>query len=158
MGVCFNRKGTSDFVKRAFKAYFEMKLGDQGKSWAPYIVCKTCFETICVWTNGKLKLKFAVPMVWRKPKNHFDDCYVLIIWQGSTKPRRNLKYPNLKSAIKPVCVLSNYMCFFSQPCLILKKSRHFFARSHHKLMMTAAATIKSLHMLLDNSINPSSMT
>ena len=40
-----------------------MKLAEQGKSWAPQIVCKTWAETLRGWTNGKLKLMFALPMV-----------------------------------------------------------------------------------------------
>ena len=43
-------------------------------------------------------------MVWRAPKNHFDDCYFCAV---STKGinRRNKKslgYPNLESAIRPI--------------------------------------------------------
>ena len=69
------KRNITEFVKRAYKVYFGMKLGDHDKSWAPHIVCKTCVESLRGWTNGKLKLKFAVPMIWREPKNHFDDCY-----------------------------------------------------------------------------------
>ena len=57
------KRNITDFVKRAYKANFDMKLSYQGKSWAPHIVCKTCVETLRGWTNGKLKFKFAVPMV-----------------------------------------------------------------------------------------------
>ena len=43
-------------------------------------------------------------MVWREPKNRFDDCY---FWAVSTKGinRKNKKsfvYPNLQSAIRPI--------------------------------------------------------
>ena len=31
-----------DFTKRAYKAYFGMKLEDQDKSWAPHKVCEHC--------------------------------------------------------------------------------------------------------------------
>ena len=40
----YNRKLVTDFVKQAYLAYFEVKLGDQDKSWAPHIACKTCIE------------------------------------------------------------------------------------------------------------------
>ncbi|KAF2354924.1 hypothetical protein FHG87_014319 [Trinorchestia longiramus] len=36
-----DRKKITGFVKRAYQAYFEVKLGDQDKSWAPHTVCKT---------------------------------------------------------------------------------------------------------------------
>ena len=35
-----------DFTKRAYEAYFGMKLGDQDKSWAPHKVCKHCTEAL----------------------------------------------------------------------------------------------------------------
>ena len=35
-----------DFTKRAYEAYFGMKLGNQDKSWAPHKVCKQCAETL----------------------------------------------------------------------------------------------------------------
>ena len=70
------RKPITDFVKRAYYAYFGIKLGDQDKSCSPHIVCKTCIEILRMLTNGKNKnMKFGIPMVWREPKNHSDDCY-----------------------------------------------------------------------------------
>ena len=70
------RKPINDFVKKAYFAYLGIKLGVQDKSWAPHIVYKTCTEILRMWTNGKKKhLKFGIPMIWRKPKNHSDDCY-----------------------------------------------------------------------------------
>ena len=71
-----NRKGISAFVKCAYLAYFKVLLGDQDKAWAPHIVCKQCVEHLQQWTKKDRKsLRFAIPMVWRKPKNHFDNCY-----------------------------------------------------------------------------------
>ena len=58
------RKGIADFVKLSYFAYFDVKLGDQDKPWAPHKVCKTCVENLRLWKNGKLKgLRFGVPMV-----------------------------------------------------------------------------------------------
>ena len=42
------RRNISLFMKRAYKAYFQVLLGDEGKKWAPRIVCisvKKCFGT-----------------------------------------------------------------------------------------------------------------
>ena len=36
--------GITLFVKRCYYAFFGMKLGDQDKSFAPHICCKTCVE------------------------------------------------------------------------------------------------------------------
>ena len=98
------KRNITDFVKRAYKAYFDMKLGDQDKSWAPHMVCKTCVESLRDWTNGKLKLKFAVLMVRREPKNHFDDCYFCLNdMTGFNKHKKaNWQYPSLDSTIRPV--------------------------------------------------------
>ena len=43
-------------------------------------------------------------MVWREPKNHFDDCYFCIMdFAGFYKNKKKTwKYPNLESAIRPV--------------------------------------------------------
>ena len=74
------RFNVRDFTKRAYKAYFGMKLGDQDKSWAPHKVCKRCTETLRFWTQGEVSLmRFGVPMVWREHKNHHDDCYFCMV-------------------------------------------------------------------------------
>ena len=100
------KRNITDFMKNEYKAYFGMELGDQDKTctWAPHIVCKTCVESLRGWTNGMLKLKFALPMVWREPKNHFNDCYFCLSdMTGINKnTKKAWKYPNLESAIRPV--------------------------------------------------------
>lgn len=100
-----SRKPISDFIKRAYLAYFGVQLGDQDKSWAPHFVCKTCVEHLRQWTNGKRKsLKFGVPMVWREPKNHHDDCYFCSVnIKGINRNNRHKwAYPNMESARRPL--------------------------------------------------------
>ena len=46
-----NRKSITDFVQKAYYAYFEIKLGDQKKPWAPHVVCKISFETMDKWNQ-----------------------------------------------------------------------------------------------------------
>ncbi|XP_044750629.1 uncharacterized protein LOC123310968 [Coccinella septempunctata] len=46
-----SKKTISDFVKRAYLAYFGVHLGDQDKSWAPHFICKTCVEHLRQWTE-----------------------------------------------------------------------------------------------------------
>ena len=82
-----------------------MKLGDQDKSWAPHIVCKTCLEHLRQWTLGTRKsMRFGIPMIWREPRNHVDDCYFCAINVAGVnrKKRKSLNYPNLQTAIRPV--------------------------------------------------------
>jgi len=46
-----SRKTISDFVKRAYLAYFKVMLVDQDKPCASHIVCKPCVEHLRQWTN-----------------------------------------------------------------------------------------------------------
>ena len=95
----------SKFVKHAYNAYFHLKLGDQDKAWAPHIVCRTCVENLRRWTKGALsQLAFGIPMVWREPKNHVDDCYFCLVnTKGfSKKSKGKIRYPNLCSALRPI--------------------------------------------------------
>lgn len=103
--LAMHRKGITSFVKRAYQAYFQVKLGDQDKSWAPHTVCKTCVEYLRRWTKGsKTSLKFGIPMVWREPSDHESDCYFCAINTTgiNRKNRSNLQYPDLPSARRPV--------------------------------------------------------
>ena len=73
------RSNITDFVQKAYAAYFKMKIGDEDKSWAPHIVCRSCVENLRRWTKGTLKcLAFGIPMIWREPRNHEEDCYFCI--------------------------------------------------------------------------------
>ena len=99
------RKPISAFVKRAYFTYFGVRVGDQDKQWAPHIACKTCVEHLRQWINGKRQsLQFGVPMVWREPKNHHDDCYFCMVnIKGINRNnRRKWIYPDLESARRPV--------------------------------------------------------
>ena len=74
------RKDISDFVKRAYLAYFKIRLGDQDKSWAPHQACKTCMEHLRQWTKGTRDgLKFGIPVICREPKDHVTDYYFCIV-------------------------------------------------------------------------------
>ncbi|CAJ0962494.1 unnamed protein product [Ranitomeya imitator] len=74
------RRNITDFVKRVYFAFFKVKLGDQDKHWASHKVCKTCIESLRSWSQGKnAKLQFGVPMVWREPSNHLEDCYFCLV-------------------------------------------------------------------------------
>ena len=47
----------TDFVKKAYHAYFGVKLGDQGKPFAPHVSYKTCVENLI----GEIKKeKYAI--------------------------------------------------------------------------------------------------
>ena len=65
----------------------------------------TCVETSKSWSQGKnAKFKFGVPMVWREPKKHVDDCYFYLVnVKGfNKKNKQHLQYPNIHSAVRPI--------------------------------------------------------
>lgn len=95
---------TSD-LRKIYKLYFDCPLGDQDKAWAPHIVCTSCFNGLRDWLNKrKVAMPFAIPMIWREPKNHHDDCYFCSVnVAGFTlKTKHQIVYPNLQSAIRPI--------------------------------------------------------
>ena len=88
-------------LQTAYFHYFDCKIDDQGKSWAPHISCKPCYNGLTAWFNGKkAAFNFAVSMVWREPQNHADDCYFCLtnITGFNASSRKKIKYPNLRSA------------------------------------------------------------
>jgi len=99
------RLAITTFVKQCYHAYFGCKLGDQEKSWAPHVVCKTCVEDLRHWYKGDGKcMPFGVPMIWREPTNHVSDCYFCMtkVKGFSKKNKQKIEYPNLPSAMRPV--------------------------------------------------------
>ena len=99
------RRNINSFIKKIYLAYFGVPLDDQDKSWVPHQVCTTCVETLRFWSQGKnAKLKFGVLMIWRKPKNHVDDCcFCLVNVKGfNKKNKQHLQYPNIHSAMRPI--------------------------------------------------------
>ena len=58
------RNRVTEFIQKAYHAYFGVQLGDQDKPWAPHVVCKTCVEHLRQWTQGSRKaLKFGIPII-----------------------------------------------------------------------------------------------
>ena len=92
-------------MKRAYKAYFQVTLGDQEKKWPPYIVCHNREEMLRDRIKGKRKgLPFGILMVWCEPKEHLTDCYFCLVnTKGIGKKNRlNISYHNIPTAIRPV--------------------------------------------------------
>lgn len=98
------RKITAD-LKKIYKLYFSCPLGDQDKPWAPHIICTSCSNGLRDWLNKrKAAMAFAIPMIWREPRDHHSDCYFCCVKTSgfSSKSKHKIKYPNLDSAIRPV--------------------------------------------------------
>jgi hypothetical protein len=93
------------FMRKVYYAYFGVKLGDQGKSWAPQMVGHVSVEDPRKWSKGKKKaFKFGVPTICREPKIHSDDCYFCCcdVKGYKSKNKKVTLYPNLPSALRPV--------------------------------------------------------
>lgn len=89
----------------AYEKYFGCKVGDHGRPWAPQFCCLNCFTNLLGWMNGSRKsMPFAIPMVWREPSDHSTDCYFCLnsIAGMSSKTKKQVDYPNVPSAIRPV--------------------------------------------------------
>jgi len=53
-------------------------------------------------------------MVWRKPKDHFNDCYVCVVdLNGFNRHKKNnWSYPDLESARRPVLMAALFKLFY----------------------------------------------
>ena len=93
-------------IKKAYCLYFDCKVGDQDKKWAPHVCCTTFPSKLNAWVNGKGLMPFGVPMVWMVPSNHSTDCYFCMVppvKSGmSMKKKSTLVYLNIPSAIRHV--------------------------------------------------------
>ena len=101
------KRTITPMIKKAYYLYFGCKLGDQDKSWAPHICCTSCTAGLSNWLHGKRQaMPFAVPMIWREPTDHVNNCYFCLVPpvdHGITKKRAQaLQYPNIPSALRPV--------------------------------------------------------
>jgi hypothetical protein len=97
------RKAITAILRKAYHLYFGCKIGDQDKSWAPHMCCRKCATNLKQWLNGKRHaMPFAVPKVWREPRNHTTDCYFCMappVSGGITKKKKWTRvYPNIPSA------------------------------------------------------------
>ena len=99
------KKPISKNVRINYRNYFKCPLGDQDKYWAPHLACQSCVNHLNEWARGKRAsgLPFAIPMIWREPKDHSDFYFCLCDITGITiRTRGQIKYPSLASAIRPV--------------------------------------------------------
>lgn len=95
---------TTDLCK-IYGAYFGCPLADQDKTWAPHIICSACSNGLRDWLNRrKPSMPFAIPMIWRVPRDHLADCYFCSVnTEGfSVKNKHKITYPNLDSARRPI--------------------------------------------------------
>lgn len=81
-----------------------------GKSVTRTRTGPVAFVAQCVlWISGHGLIEkdhimhFAVLMVWREPKDHTCNCYFAWhVWRHSCKSKHPIKYPTLRSALRPM--------------------------------------------------------
>lgn len=98
------RRTFTPLIRSCYEMYFSCKIGDQDKNWAPHYCCVTCATRLTGWLKGKRPMKFAIPVIWREPRDHTTDCFFCLtdIKGISSKTRHTVKYRNLLSATRPV--------------------------------------------------------
>jgi hypothetical protein len=91
-------------IKSLYKLYFQCAVGEQDKTWAPHVCCVRCSSGLYTWFKSGRAMPFAIPMIWREQHDHLADCYfcAFSIKGISDKNRKQLVYPSLPSAIRPV--------------------------------------------------------
>ena len=66
-------------LQKLYQLYSGCPLGDQDKDWAPHVIRTSCSNGLGDWMNKrKTTMPCAIPMTWRQPKNHVDDCYFVV--------------------------------------------------------------------------------
>ena len=78
---------------------------DQDKQWAPHQICISCSSGLQNWLNKQTSaMLFAVPIIWKEPKEHIQDCYFCLVnVKGfNRKCRIKISYANLDLLRRPV--------------------------------------------------------
>ena len=100
-----NRMKIADFIKKMYHTYFEVKLGEQYKTWAHHIICSNCNSTLLTWAKDERSLTFGFPMVWQEPidrtRTKCSFCSVNTV-DITSKYKHLIKYVNLPLAVRPV--------------------------------------------------------
>jgi hypothetical protein len=99
-----DRRAITMKIKQLYKLYFKCEIGDQKRTWAPHIICWRCTKGLHTWIKTGRGLPFAIPMIWREPRDHLTDCYFCAFSINGVhgKSIKRLPYPNIPSAIRPI--------------------------------------------------------
>lgn len=103
--VLAQRQSFTEKTKSYYSLYFGREIENQNEKWSPNICCKSCEVNLNSWWNGtRDRMPFAVPMVWKKQRNHRTDCYFCLtnIAGFSSKNKHKIVYPDCQSVSKPI--------------------------------------------------------
>ncbi|KAJ3640262.1 hypothetical protein Zmor_003571 [Zophobas morio] len=99
------KRPISPQLARCYQAYFKTPIKNENKSWVPQVRCLKCYKYLTGWYKGTVKeMPFGVPMQWREPKNHVDDCYFCLTnVKGFIKKSKNsVEYADVSSVYMPL--------------------------------------------------------
>ena len=101
---CLNHPDRFCFVCEKFISKKQQRniTHDIKKMFAAYFGCLLGLHN---WLNKRSpSMPFSVPMIWREPKDHCQDCYFCLTKTKSFsfKQKDKITYPNLDSARTPV--------------------------------------------------------
>ena len=100
-----HKRNITHDIKKMYMIYFGCPLGDQDKTRVSHKIYKKCCLGLHKWLNKRSSsMPFAIPMIWREPKDHCQNCYFCITKTNgfSFKQRDKIAYYNLDSATTPV--------------------------------------------------------
>lgn len=143
--VLAQRKEISDTTKSYYFMYFGRVV--EKENWAPSIICKSCEVNLNSWWNGSLdRMPFAVPMLWKKQRNHRHDCYFCItnVSGFSAKNKHKIEYPTCQSDSKPILHDDSYPVPVTPNQAVKEKVQ----------AVNAKLTVEDLSILRDPDYNP----
>ena len=86
----------------SYELFFDMKIVDQNKSWAPRVVCDTF----------RSNLEGSIPHIRKEPQNHVNDFYNCIVDISRFSfflNQHNITHPSILSSIAKFYTLKNYL-------------------------------------------------
>ncbi|XP_074027684.1 uncharacterized protein [Leptinotarsa decemlineata] len=106
-------------IRKAYQAYFYLRVKNQDKNWAPHVSCNYCRYILDGWYRGeKRTMKLAVQRIWREPSYHYTDCYFCIVNPLKGKNSKKTYYPDLPSTSAPIPHTEKKSCTCSSSHLI----------------------------------------
>jgi hypothetical protein len=74
------------------------------EDFTPNITCSSCVRSLDKAMEDPETMCMTRPMIWRKPTDHFQDCYFCLtdIEGHNRKSMKNIVYANVGAALKPV--------------------------------------------------------
>ncbi len=109
----YTTRSQRKIIMMEIKNIYRLYLGDQDKAWAPHYICISCSSGLHDWLNKrKTSMSFAIPMIWREPRDHHADCYFCNTSGFSVKNKHKIIYPNLDSARRPNLMMTRCQFHF----------------------------------------------